>query len=380
VKIGVPKETMPGETRVGLVPETVGRLTKANNTVLVERGAGVASAFTDEAYEKAGAQLTDDAYGAELVVKVQRPTNDEVRKLRSGTTLLALLQPLVNHDLVRALASQGVTALSMDAIPRITRAQPMDVLSSQATVAGYKAVLLAAAQLPKFFPMLTTAAGTIAPAKALVIGAGVAGLQAIATARRLGAVVEAFDTRPVVKEQVQSLGAKFLEIDLGESGAGQGGYAKELSEEAHRKEVELLGKAARENDIVITTAAIPGRKAPVLITRDMIPTMKPGSVIVDLAAETGGNVEGTEPGKTVVVHGVTIIGTLNLPATMPFHASQMYSRNIASLLSLMLKKDGTFALDMNDEVVKGTVITQSGSVVHEATQKAMGPAPAGARA
>jgi NAD(P) transhydrogenase subunit alpha len=376
MKIGVPKETMPGETRVGLVPETVGRLVKASNTVAVERGAGVASAFTDDAYEKAGAQLVDDAFDAELVVKVQRPTDAEVRRLRSGTTLIALLSPLINHDLIRALASQGVTALSMDAIPRITRAQPMDVLSSQATVAGYKAVLLAAAQLPKFFPMLTTAAGTIAPAKALVIGAGVAGLQAIATARRLGAVVEAFDTRPVVKEQVQSLGAKFLEIDLGESGAGQGGYAKELSEEAHRKEVELLGKAARENDIVITTAAIPGRKAPVLITKDMIPTMKPGSVIVDLAAETGGNVEGTEAGKTVVVSGVTIIGTTNLPATMPFHASQMYSRNIASLLTLMLKKDGTFAVDMSDEVVKGTVITQSGNVVHEATQKAMNPAPA----
>ena len=380
MKIGVPKETMPGETRVGLVPETVARLVKANNTVIVERGAGVASAFTDEAYEKAGAQLVGDAYDAELVVKVARPTDDEIRKLRSGTTLIALLSPLINHDLVRALASQGVTALSMDAIPRITRAQPMDVLSSQATVAGYKAVLLAAANLPKFLPMLTTAAGTIAPAKALVIGAGVAGLQAIATARRLGAVVEAFDTRPVVKEQVQSLGAKFLEIDLGESGAGQGGYAKELSEEAHRKEVELLGKAARENDIIITTAAIPGRKAPVLITKDMIPTMKPGSVIVDLAAETGGNVEGTQAGKTVVVDGVTIIGTLNLPSTMPFHASQMYSRNIASLLGLMLKKDGTFAVDMSDEVVKGTVITQSGNVVHEATQKAMNPAPAGARA
>src|SRR3954464_2423146 len=380
MKIGVPKETMPGETRVGLVPETVGRLVKANNTVAVERGAGVASAFTDEAYEKAGAQLVDDAFDAELVVKVQRPSDEELRKLRSGTTLIALLSPLMNHDLVRALASQGVTALSMDAIPRITRAQPMDVLSSQATVAGYKAVLLAAAQLPKFFPMLTTAAGTIAPAKALVIGAGVAGLQAIATARRLGAVVEAFDTRPVVKEQVQSLGAKFLEVDLGETGEGTGGYAKELSEDAHRKEVELLGKAARENDIVITTAAIPGRKAPVLITKEMIPTMKPGSVIVDLAAETGGNVEGTQAGKTVVVDGVTIIGTTNLPATMPFHASQMYSRNIASLLGLMLKKDGTFAVDMTDEVVKGTVITQGGNVVHEATQKAMNPAPAAARA
>jgi NAD(P) transhydrogenase subunit alpha len=373
MKIGVPRETMPGEARVGLVPETVGRLAKANNTVVVERGAGTASAFTDDAYEKAGATL-GDPWDAELVVKVQRPTDGEIAKLRSGTTLIAFLSPLTNHDLVRRLASQGVTALSMDAIPRITRAQPMDALSSQATVAGYKAVLLAAATLPKFFPMLTTAAGTIAPAKALVIGAGVAGLQAIATARRLGAVVEAFDTRPVVKEQVQSLGAKFLEIDLGESGAGAGGYAKELSEEAHKKEVELLAKAARENDIIITTAAIPGRKAPVLITREMIPTMKPGSVIVDLAAETGGNVEGTEAGKTVVVSGVTIIGTLNLPSTMPFHASQMYSRNIASLLALMLKKDGTFTLDMTDEVVKGTVITQGGNVVHEATQKALQPA------
>jgi NAD(P) transhydrogenase subunit alpha len=376
MKIGVPRETMPGEARVGLVPETVGRLAKAGNTVVVERGAGAASSFTDEAYEKAGAQLVDDAFDAELVAKVQRPTDAEIAKLRSGTVLIAFLSPLTSHALVDALARAGVTALSMDAIPRITRAQPMDALSSQATVAGYKAVLLAAATLPKFFPMLTTAAGTIAPAKALVIGAGVAGLQAIATARRLGAVVEAFDTRPVVKEQVQSLGAKFLEIDLGESGAGQGGYAKELSEEAHRKEVELLAKAARENDIIITTAAIPGRKAPVLITREMLPTMKPGSVIVDLAAETGGNVEGTEAGKTIVVSGVTIIGQLNLPSTMPFHASQMYSRNIASLLALMLSKDGTFDLNIGDDVVKGTVITHGGQIVHEATQKAMQPAAA----
>ena len=237
-------------------------------------------------------------------------------------------------------------------------------------------MLLAASALPKFFPMLTTAAGTIAPAKALIIGAGVAGLQAIATARRLGAVVEAFDTRPVVKEQVQSLGAKFLEIDLGESGAGAGGYAKELSEDAHRKEVELLAKAARENDIIITTAAIPGRKAPVLITKEMVPTMKPGSVIVDLAAETGGNCELTEAGKTVVVSGVTIIGLTNIPASMPFHASQMYSRNVASLLGLMIKKDGAFDLNIGDEVVKGTVITHNGEVVHEAVKKAMQPATA----
>ncbi|HUG55920.1 MAG TPA: NAD(P) transhydrogenase subunit alpha, partial [Candidatus Limnocylindrales bacterium] len=298
-----------------------------------------------------------------------------IGRLRPGAVLVAFLQPLVDTATARTLAEKGVTALSMDAIPRITRAQSMDALSSQATVAGYKAVLLAAAALPRFLPMLTTAAGTIAPAKCFVIGAGVAGLQAIATARRLGAVVEAFDTRPVVKEQVQSLGARFLEIDLGESGEGAGGYAKELSEEAHRKEIELLAKAVRENDMVITTAAIPGRKAPVLITKEMVPAMKPGSVIVDLAAETGGNCELTEAGKTAVVHGVTIIGQLNVPSSMPYHASQMYSRNVASLLALFVK-DGRLAWDWEDEVVKGTVITHEGQVVHEATKKALAPAGA----
>jgi NAD(P) transhydrogenase subunit alpha len=375
MRIGVPRETVPGERRVALVPETVGKLTKAGNEVVVERGAGTEAAFIDSAYEQAGARMVDDAFDAELVVKVQKPTPEEIGKLRPGQMLISFLYSLIDPRTAQTIAEKGVTALSMDAIPRITRAQPMDALSSQATVAGYKAALLAAAQLPRFFPMLTTAAGTIAPAKALVIGAGVAGLQAIATARRLGAVVEAFDTRPVVKEQVQSLGAKFLEIDLGESGAGAGGYAKELSEEAHRKEVELLAKAARENDIVITTAAIPGRKAPVLITADMVPTMRPGSVIVDLAAETGGNCELTEAGRTVVKHGVTIIGTTNLPSTMPYHSSQMYSRNIASLLALFLK-DGKATLDPSDEVIKGTVITQDGKVVHDATAKLLAPAAA----
>ncbi|MBI2774290.1 MAG: Re/Si-specific NAD(P)(+) transhydrogenase subunit alpha [Chloroflexi bacterium] len=375
MKIGVPKETMPGERRVALVPETVQRLIKQGNEVLVERGAGTEAAFVDGAYEQAGARIVDDAYDADLVVKVQKPSANEAAKLKRGQILIAFLQPLQDPRYAQSLAEKGVVALSMDAIPRITRAQPLDALSSQATVAGYKAVLLAAAELPRFFPMLTTAAGTIAPARALVIGAGVAGLQAIATARRLGAVVEAFDTRPVVKEQVQSLGAKFLEIDLGESGAGAGGYAKELSEEAHRKEVELLAKATKENDIVITTAAIPGRKAPVLITADMVPNMKPGSVIVDLAAETGGNCELTEPGRSVVKHGVTIIGTTNLPSTMPYHASQMYSRNIASLLALFVK-EGTASLDMSDEVIKGTVITQDGQVVHDATKKLLAPAAA----
>src|SRR5437667_851596 len=371
MRIGVVRETAPGERRVALVPETVGRLAKAGNELIVERGSGEAASFPDRMYTEAGASI-GDVWSAEMVLKVARPSDEEIGKLRTGTVLIAFLSPLTNHSLVRDLARRGVTALSMDAIPRITRAQPMDALSSQATVAGYKAVLLAAAALPKFFPMLTTAAGTIAPAKAFVIGAGVAGLQAIATARRLGAVVEAFDTRPVVKEQVQSLGAKFLEVDLGETGEGAGGYAKELSEEAHRKEVELLAKAVKENDIIITTAAIPGRPAPKLITADMVRSMKPGSVIVDLAAETGGNTELTEAGKVIDVDGVRVDGTTNIPSTMPYHASQMYSRNIQSLLGLMITKEGKLNLDMSDEVIRGTVITKDGEVVHDATRKAIG--------
>jgi NAD(P) transhydrogenase subunit alpha len=372
MRIGVVRETTPGERRVALVPETVGRLAKSGNELIVERGAGEASSFPDRMYTDAGATI-GDAWDGELVLKVAKPSDEELARLRTGAVLVAFLQPLTNHDLVRELARRHVTALSMDAIPRITRAQPMDALSSQATVAGYKAVLLAAAALPKFFPMLTTAAGTIPPAKAFVIGAGVAGLQAIATARRLGAVVEAFDTRPVVKEQVQSLGAKFLEVDLGETGEGTGGYAKELSEEAHKKEVQLLAKAVKENDIVITTAAIPGRPAPKLITADMVRSMKPGSVIVDLAAETGGNTELTQAGKVIDVDGVRIDGTINLPSTMPYHASQMYSRNIQSLLGLMITKEGKLNLDMNDDVIKGTVITKDGEIVHEATRKAIEP-------
>jgi proton-translocating NAD(P)+ transhydrogenase subunit alpha len=372
MRIGVVRETTPGERRVALVPETVGRLAKGGNEVIVERGAGEASSFPDPMYTDAGGTI-GDAWSADLVVKVAKPTDDELGRIREGAVLIAFLQPLTNHALVRDLAQRRVTALSMDAVPRITRAQPMDALSSQATVAGYKAVLLAATALPKFLPMLTTAAGTIAPAKALIIGAGVAGLQAIATARRLGAVVEAFDTRPVVKEQVQSLGAKFLEVDLGETGEGAGGYAKELSEEAHRKEVELLTKAVKENDIIITTAAIPGRPAPKLITADMVRSMKPGSVIVDLAAETGGNTELTQAGKIIDVDGVRIDGTTNLPSTMPYHASQMYSRNIQSLLGLMITKEGKLNLDMNDDVIKGTVITKDGEVVHEQTKKVLEP-------
>lgn len=375
MKVGVPRETVPGERRVALVPEAVGKLTKAGTEVVVESGAGVGSGHDDEAYRKAGATIADRsaAFGADLVVKVQKPSTDEVGLLREGAALIATLQPLTNADLVRALAARRTTSLSMDAIPRVTRAQPMDSLSSQSNIAGYKAVLMAANALPKFFPMLTTAAGTVTPARVLVLGAGVAGLQAIATARRLGAVVEAFDTRPVVKEQVQSLGARFLEIDLGEQGEGTGGYAKELSEEAHRKEVELVGKHVKDADVVITTALVPGRRAPILVTTDMIRSMRPGSVIVDLAAEMGGNAELTQSGKTVVENGVTIIGELNLPSTLAVHASQLYSRNVSALLGHLMK-DGQLAFDMTDEITKGSVITQDGAVVHEPTKKALAPA------
>lgn len=376
MKVGVPKESAPGERRVALVPDTVSRLVKSGLEVAVERGAGADSSFPDAAYEQAGASLVDRdaALGADLVAKVQKPTEEEIALLREGAVLVSFLQPLNSPDLVRALARRRVTAFGMEAIPRVTRAQPMDALSSQTTVSGYKAVLMAAAALPKFLPMLTTAAGTIPPAKVFVIGAGVAGLQAIATARRLGAVVEAFDTRPVVKEQVQSLGGKFLEIDLGEQGEAAGGYARELSEEAQQKQRELMRKAVRDNDIVITTALVPGRRAPLLVTEDMVKEMRPGSVIVDLASEMGGNCEVTEPGGTVVKHGVTVIGETNVPSTMPFHASQMYSRNVASLLGLLVK-DGQLSLDFEDEIVKGTCITHEGLVVH-AGAKASVEAPA----
>ncbi len=371
MKVGVPKEIAPGERRVALVPETVGRLVKSGLEVLVEHDAGELAYYPDTAYEQAGARIVADGASvyreADLVAKVQRPLGDEVERLRSGQVLIGFLQPLTNPDLVRALVAKGITAFAMEAVPRVTRAQPMDALSSQANIGGYKAVLIAAAALPKYLPMLTTAAGTIAPARVLVLGAGVAGLQAIATARRLGAIVEAFDTRPVVKEQVHSLGARFLEIELGESAEAAGGYAKELSEEAHRKEQELIAKHVRDADIVVTTAAIPGKRAPLLITEDMVRTMRPGSVIVDLAAETGGNCEVTEPGRTVTKHGVTIYGDTNLPSTLAVHASQLYSRNVAGLLGLLVK-DGELSLDWNDEIVKGAVVTHAGEVKHPAAK------------
>jgi NAD(P) transhydrogenase subunit alpha len=364
MKVGVPKETAPGERRVALIPDSVRRLAEANVDVLVEKGAGKEAAALDSAYEEAGASIVGDACGdADLVAKVQRPSKQEIVRLRGGQTLVALLQPLTSPDLVRALAEKRVTAFSMDSIPRITRAQSMDALSSQSTVAGYKAVLLAASHLGKFFPMLTTAAGTIAPARVLVLGAGVAGLQAIATARRLGAVVSAFDVRPVVKEQVESLGATFLELDV-EGAEGVGGYAVALAEDQHEREQELIGRHVAESDAVITTALIPGRPAPLLVTAKAVGAMRPGSVVVDVAAEAGGNAESTEPGQTVVKDGVTIVGETNLAATVPIHASQMYSRNVFTFLDHLIE-DGRLKLDFDDEITRETCVTHDGRVLKE---------------
>jgi NAD(P) transhydrogenase subunit alpha len=377
VRVGVAKETAPGERRVALVPDAVRRLAPSGIEVLVEAGAGEAAACLDPAYAEAGAQIAADVRGlygeAEVVLKVQKPSPEEVALLRQGQVLVAFLAPLAEPELARSICERGATAFSMDSIPRITRAQPMDALSSQATVAGYKAVLLASTALGKFLPMLTTAAGTIPPAKVLVLGAGVAGLQAIATARRLGAVVSAFDTRPVVREQVESLGASFVELGL-EGGETAGGYATELSEEQHRREQELIAHHVAESDAVITTAAVPGKRAPVLITREVVRTMRPGSVIVDLAAETGGNCELTVPGETVVHDHVTIIGARNLPSTMPLHASQMYSRNVQSLLQHLVK-GGELALDLAEEITRETCVCYEGRPAKEAAQDLLGAHP-----
>ncbi len=356
------------------MPETVEKLTRSGVEVTVEAGAGSGAFIDDEQYRAAGATIVPEAadlYGsADLIVKVQRPAErpdgrHEADLLHEGGVLVAVLQPVVHPELMQRLAEQGVTAFSMDAIPRIARAQALDVLSSMSSVAGYRAVLTAAASLPRFFPMLMTAAGTVTPARVLVLGAGVAGLQAIATARRLGAVVEAFDTRPAVKEQVESLGARFIDASI-QVAEDRSGYATALSEDAHQRELEVIGGRVREADVVITTALIPGQRAPLLITADMVRTMRPGSVIVDLAAEFGGNCELSRPGEVVVEHSVTIHAPLNIPSGMPVHASQMYSRNMASFLQLIVK-DGALALDFEDQIIKEACITRDGAVVHEAT-------------
>ncbi len=357
MQVGVPKETAAGERRVALVPDVVDRLTGAGFTVVVERGAGVAAGFPDEHYEAAGASMVDEALGsAEAITMVQKPSPEQIGQLRSGDVLIAFLQPLTDKEGLERLRAQGVVAFAMESIPRITRAQPMDALSSQATVGGYKAVLLAAERLPKFFPMLTTAAGTVPPAKVLVLGAGVAGLQALATARRLGAVVSGFDVRPVVKEQVESLGATFLDLDIrGEE--TEGGYAAELTAEQQAEQQAALEQRLPEFDVVITTAAVPGRPAPKLIPESAVRAMRPGSVIVDLAAETGGNCDLTKPGEEIVESGVTIVGLLNLPSTMPAHASQLYARNVMALLQ-HLAPEGELKLDWEDEITSDACVTR----------------------
>ena len=359
MRIGVPKETASGERRVALVPELVTKLTESGIDVVVEAGAGEAASFTDEAFREAGAEL-GDPWAAEVVAKVRKPSDEELGRLREGQVLIGFLQPLTDQEGIERLASRGVTAFAMESIPRITRAQSMDALSSQATVSGYKAVVLAADRLPKFLPMLMTAAGTVAPAKVLVIGAGVAGLQAIATARRLGAVVSGFDVRPVVKEQVESLGAKFLELGVvGEE--TEGGYARELSEEEQRRQQEELEARIGDFDVVITTALIPGRPAPRLIPRSAIESMRPGSVIVDLAAEAGGNAELTQPDEEVSHDGVTILGPTNLPSSMPSHASQLYARNVSALVQ-HLAPEGELKLDFEDEITAGACVTRKEEV------------------
>jgi NAD(P) transhydrogenase subunit alpha len=357
MKVGVPKESAADERRVALVPELVAKLDGIE--VVVEQGVGEAASFTDQAFTEAGAAI-GDPWAADLVAKVRKPSDDEVGKLRDGQVLIGFLQPLTDKEGVERLSSRGVTAFAMESIPRITRAQSMDALSSQATVSGYKAVVLAADRLPKFLPMLVTAAGTVVPAKVLVIGAGVAGLQAIATARRLGAVVSGFDVRPVVKEQVESLGAKFLELGVvGEE--TEGGYARELSEEEQRRQQEELEARIGDFDVVITTALIPGRPAPKLIPQSAIESMRPGSVIVDLAAEAGGNADLTRADEEVTHNGVTIIGPTNLPSSMPYHASQLYARNVTALVN-HLAPEGELALDFEDEITAGACVTRKEEV------------------
>jgi H+-translocating NAD(P) transhydrogenase subunit alpha len=373
MQIGVPQETADGERRVALVPDVVRKLTGNGLEVLVQRGAGAGALIPDSQYEQAGAKLVDDAagvYEADVVVKVAPPGAEETAGLKSSGVLIGFLQPLSNGEGIRAIAETGITSFALEAVPRISRAQSMDALSSQANIGGYKAVLIAATEIGRYFPMLMTAAGTIRPATVLVLGAGVAGLQAIATARRLGAVVQGFDVRAAVKEQVESLGAHFLEFDLGGDLEGEGGYAKELTPEQQARQQELMAEAIGKVDVVITTAAVPGRRAPILVTEQAVKLMKPGSVIIDLAAETGGNCELTEAGETVLRHDVKILGPLNVPSTMAEHASQLYARNIESLLGLMVSDEGELKLDFDDEIIAGACITREREIVHGGAKEA----------
>src|SRR5688572_22642083 len=371
MRVGIPKESWPGETRVAVIPSAVPGLIKAGLQVLVEEGAGTAAGFTDEAYRTQGATVTGrgDVFGAEIILQV-RSAPGEPRLLKRGQTVIGFADPLGAPAAIAALAASGATLLSMELMPRITRAQSMDALSSMATIAGYKGVLLAADALPRIFPMLMTAAGTISPARVFIVGAGVAGLQAIATARRLGAKVEAYDVRPAVKEQVQSLGAKFVELPLDAADAeDKGGYAKAQDESFYRRQREMMLKVVAGSDVVITTALIPGKRAPILLTTEMVEAMEPGSVVVDLAAERGGNCELTQPDTVVEHKGVKIIGPSNPSALVPYHASQMYSKNIITFLQHLLGKDGATApslpLNQEDEITRETLLTRDGAVVHQ---------------
>ncbi|HEV7221329.1 MAG TPA: Re/Si-specific NAD(P)(+) transhydrogenase subunit alpha [Pirellulales bacterium] len=379
---GVVKESLPGEHRVALVPAAVPPLVKAGWEVVIEPGAGLEAGFPDAAYAEKGARIAADraevfatadavlqvrALGANLELGVT-----DLELVRPGQILIGFCDPLTAPAAAQQIAARGGVLFAMELVPRITRAQCMDALSSMASIAGYKAVLLAAATLPKIFPMMMTAAGALSPAKVFVVGAGVAGLQAIATARRIGAVVEAYDVRPVVKEQVESLGARFLDLPLETSAAqDRGGYAKQLDESVYQRQRELMLKAMAGNDVVITTAAIPGKKAPILVTAEMVRAMAPGSVIVDLAAERGGNCELTRPDETVVDRGVTVLGPTNLAATVPLHASQMYARNITTFL-MHLAKEGKFEFDLSDEITRETLVTRDGEVVHPRVREALG--------
>jgi len=375
MKVVVLGDTLAGEHRVALIPASVPKLGKLGCEVTVVSRAGLPSHFSDVEYRQVGASIAPDmraaVQGAGVVLKVQAPTGEEIEALPEGVVLISLLSPLTQPELIGKLGSAGVTALALELIPRITRAQGMDVLSSQATVAGYKAVLTGADELAKFLPMFMTAAGTLRPGKVLILGAGVAGLQAIATARRLGAKVEAFDVRPAVKEQIESLGATFLETEEEVTGEGEGGYAKELSEEQHQRERELIAAHIADTDLVITTAQIPGRPAPRLITEDMVDSMQPGSVIMDLAASSGGNCAVTREGETVVRNGVKVMGPVNLPAEIPTHASQMFSKNVETLLKELVA-EGELSLDFDNEIIAGTCVTHAGEVLHGPTREKLG--------
>ncbi len=385
--VGIVKESFPNEARVAMVPSLLPQLAKAGIEVVIESGAGEAAGFLDEEYSAKGAKVVSgraEVFGsAEVIAQVRalganpEEGRSDLDLMRDGQVIIGVCEPLTEHEANNSMAAKGATLFSMEMMPRITRAQSMDVLSSMATIAGYKAVLVAANELPKMFPMMMTAAGTVAPARVFVVGAGVAGLQAIASAKKLGAIVEAYDVRPAVKEQVESLGGKFVELELEtESSEDAGGYAKELGEDFYRKQREMMTKVIAASDVVITTAAIPGKKAPILVTAEMARGMHPGSVIVDLAAERGGNCELTQAGETVVDGGVKIIGPLNIPATVPFHASQMYAKNISTFL-LHLVDEGNLKIDTEDEITEGTLITKGGKVVNPRILEAMGASSEG---